>query len=330
MPLAVAALFATAGAFAQTATVSAALPIYLPGISDSSSPVYWRDDTFAVLQSNGMPILSYGSSQFSRLKSQAVFLDSYEHVPLWIESVWRSEEGVLYAWYHHEQWVCGALSAPRIGALVSSDSGRTFNDLGIILESGYEDDCAAENGYFAGGHGDFTVVLDHDRRYFYIYFSNYSGPESAQGVAVARIPFGARDQPAGKAEKFFDGGWNEPGLGGKVSAIIPTRTPWGLAGTDAYWGPAIHWNTYLNQYVMLLNRSCCEPGWPVSGIHIAFNADLANPYAWTPPQEVLPPEESGWYPQVIGAGEGESDRVAGQVARLYMGSDSNHVIVFNR
>ncbi|MEZ5355826.1 MAG: hypothetical protein R2762_24595, partial [Bryobacteraceae bacterium] len=165
--------------FGQTVTVLPALPIYLPGISDSSSPVFWRGDTFAVFQSNGMPILSYGASQFSRLKSQAVLLDSYAHVPLWIESAWMSDEGVLYAWYHHESWACGALSSPRIGALVSGDSGRSFTDLGIVLESGYPDDCGAENGYFAGGHGDFTVTLDRERRYFYFHFDNYSGPDGA-------------------------------------------------------------------------------------------------------------------------------------------------------
>ena len=39
--------------------------------------------------------------------------------------------------------------------------------------------------------------------------------------------------------------------------LFPTTRSWhdpeGVA--DAYWGPAVHWNTYLNQYVMLLNRT---------------------------------------------------------------------------
>ncbi|MEZ5356129.1 MAG: hypothetical protein R2762_26130, partial [Bryobacteraceae bacterium] len=192
------------------------------------------------------------------------------------------------------------------------------------------DDCGAENGYFAGGHGDFTVTLDRERRYFYFHFDNYSGPDGAQGVGLARLPFAWRDQPVGKVEKFFEGSWNEPGLGGRVSPAIPVRTPWGQAGADAFWGPTIHWNTHLNLFVMLLNRSCCEPGWPVSGIHIAFNADLANPYGWTAPREILAAEEAGWYPQAVGVDQGESDRVGGQVVRLYMGSDSNHIIVFNR
>ena len=33
-----------------------------------------------------------------------------------------------------------------------------------------------------------------------------------------------------------------------------------LAEPDAFWGPAVHWNTHLQQYVMLLNRAF-DPRW---------------------------------------------------------------------
>lgn len=100
-------------------------------------------------------------------------------------AVWQDIDGRLFAWYHHEPGgVCDSLTAPQIGALVSTDGGRTFNDLGIVLSSGYPNDCASRNGYFAGGHGDFSVILDREQQYFYFLFGNYSGPLRARGCPI--------------------------------------------------------------------------------------------------------------------------------------------------
>ncbi len=317
-------------ALAQRATLRPAEAISLPGDSDSNSPVHWWNGKFAVIQSIGLPLISKGAAQSGPLKAKAIFLNSYNHAPIWIESTWLDDDGTLYAWYHHEVSVCsGDLSTPKIGALVSTDGGDSFRDLGLILESGYPPDCAAQNGYFAGGHGDFTVLLDSSRQYFYFYFGNYSGPQSSQGIAVARMAFADRARPAGRVWKFFRGAWREPGLDGRVTAILPATVPWGRADADSFWGPALHWNTFLERYVMLLNRTCCEPEWPPAGIYISFNPDLGNPYGWTPPEQILNAEEAGWYPQVIGLEPGMTDKVAGKAARFFMGGDSNWEIIFD-
>src|SRR5689334_13343471 len=80
-----------------------------------------------------------------------------DHYPIWIESVWQDADGTIYGWYHNEPGgVCpnSTLTAPRIGALVSTDGGASFTDLGIVLSTGDPLNCAAKNGFFAGGHGD--------------------------------------------------------------------------------------------------------------------------------------------------------------------------------
>ena len=38
---------------------------------------------------------------------------------------------------------------------------------------------------------------------------------------------------------------------------------------DAFWGPAVHWNTALEQYVMLLNRAKDE-NYAQEGIYVSF------------------------------------------------------------
>lgn len=315
-------------AFAQRATLRPAEPIVLPGISDSNSPVHWRNGKFVMFQSMELPLMAQGVRQSETLKAKAVLLRDFTHVPLWIESTWVDDDGTLYAWYHHERWTCNSLSIPEIGALVSTDGGFSFSDLGIILETGYSPDCNARNGLFAGGHGDFTVLLDRWRQHFYFYFTNFSGPLSSQGVAVARMAFADRRHPVGQVWKFHENSWAEPGLGGRVTAILPARVAWNRLETDSFWGPALHWNTFLNQYVMLLSRACCAPKWPQEGIYVSFNTDLSNPYAWSSPVKLLDGKEAQWYPQVVGIGPPLTDKIAGRVARFYMGGESRWFIVF--
>lgn len=328
--LAVLLLLWQTAAFAQYAKLRPADAIFLPGVSDSNNPVHWWNGTFYVIQSTGLPIISHGTGQTGHLKARAIILNSLSHTPMWIESTWVDDDGTVYAWYHYEMRVCnGALSVPKIGALISHDGGIFFEDLGIILEAGEAPDCGSQNGYFAGGHGDFTVLLDSQRQFFYIYFSNYGGPASSQGIAVARLAFADRAGPAGRVFKFYGNGWRQPGVKGLVTAIMQPSVPWNAHNTDAFWGPSLHWNTFLNQYVMLLNRSCCEPGWPSEGAYVSFNPNLDNPAGWTAPTKILDREQSGWYPSVIGLEPGGTDKVAGEVARLYVGGDSHWEIVFS-
>src|SRR5262249_33851751 len=158
--------------------------------------------------------------------------------------------------YHQEHWgLCpgSRLAVPQIGAALSFDGGNSFQDLGPVLVSGDGYDCSSQNGYLAGGHGDFSVVLDRDRHYFYFLFTNYAGRLRSQGVAIARMPYESRWGPVGAATKYFEGGWTEPGIGGRMSAIFPAKVSWQQANTDSMWGPSVHWNTYLESYVILLN-----------------------------------------------------------------------------
>jgi hypothetical protein len=147
-------------------------------------------------------------------------------------------------------------------------------------------------------------------------FSEINGPRDTQGVAVARLATIDRYNPVGNVWKYYQGGWAQPGLRGRTSPIFPAKVEWQRPDTDAFWGPAIHWNTHLQTYVMLMNHSCCEPGWPQEGIYVTYNSDLSNPAGWSDPQKILP--GFGWYPQVIGLGPEETDRVVGQTARLWI------------
>ena len=326
-------------AVAQQAEVRAASPVTMPIFVDSNSPAYWKDGYLILFNSAGFPFFTTSGDQFGMIEGEtgAITVDSQAHYPMWVEALWQAADGSLYAWYHHEPGgVCpnSGLTAPEIGALVSRDGGVTFTDLGIVLSAADPVDCSAKNGFFAGGHGDFSVILDRESQYFYFVFGNYGGDVSGQGVAVARMNFADRDNPAGAVWKYFQSGWDEPGLQGRVSPIFPATTAWQLSNADSFWGPSIHWNTHLESFVVLLNRACCAPDWPQEGIYVSFNADLSNPGGWTKPDRILDAKaigfSPGYYPQVLGINEEETDTIAGEVARLYVKGFSKWEIIFSK
>jgi len=332
-------LFCLTTATAQHAELRRVPRRDLPTHVDGNSPAFWRDGKLTLFSSIGKPqMISRARDQFGPWTSQIVQGDLQDHYPVWVESAWQDDDGTLFAWYHHEPiGICGEnsrLTAPEIGAAVSFDGGKTLQDLGIVLKSGDSINCEARNGYFAGGHGDFSVVPDRDHQYFYFIFSNYAGSMEEQGVAVARMAYQNRFVPAGSVWKFHDDGWNEPGLGGHVSAIYPATQSWEFEDATSFWGPSVHWNTYLEKYVILMNRACCQEGWLQEGIYISYVPDLGDPRTWGSPTKLLDADNigfrSGFYPQVMGMEEGETDSVSGWYARLYVQGISKWEIMFSR
>lgn len=284
-----------------------------------------------VVQSTGVSVVSRGASQFELGSPQTITMRGLSDSPMWIESVWVDDDGTVFGWYHNEHFVCdGKLSMPRIGAAISHDGGEHYENLGIVLDASGEPNCESGNGFFAGGHGDFTVLLDSSRQHFYFYFSNYGNEEWTQGLTIARLAFGDRRNPVGRVWKFDGEHWIQPGLGGQVTPILPATSAWTGQTPDAFWGPSLHWNSYLGLYVMLLTKTCCESGWPTAGTYISVNADLGDPYGWTPPVKILDAPEAQWYPQVLGMEHGMTDREAGRNSRLYIGGESRWEIVFTR
>ena len=321
-----------AGVFSQSAEIRPAPLVVMPGEVDSNSPAFWLDGQLHLMNSTGNgPVISRGTAQFLLSRPKPVTFVRRSQWPAWIESTWVDMNGTVFGWYHLEQeGVCGGKrpTQPQIGAAISYNDGETFWDLGIILASAYAPDCSSQNEYFTGGHGDFSVILDRNQEYFYFLFTNYGGPVETQGVAVARMAVGDRFNPVGRVRKYHEGTWTQPGVTGHVTPMLPATVSWQNADTDSFWGPSVHWNAYLESYVMLLNRSCCWPGFPQEGIYLSFNPDLGSPTGWTEPQKVL--DDPGWYPQVLGTGLGETDTEAGRVARLYVYGQSRARIVFQR
>ena len=325
----------------------------LPGRIDSNTPALWSlvDGAWrmSVMTSwGGVASLAVGSHLEALSPADPVQVLDHPGHGLWMESIVEDDGGVWYGYYHHEvpADACGRpeRQIPSIGALRSDDRGRTWADLGIVLEAPADSyACTSTNRFVLGGVGDVSAVLDHERRDLYLFYSQYSRDTPTQGVAVARLAWADRDEPSGKAAVWNEGAWipGSPLVSAVEGAppawsfrlgtpLVPASRSWHDGGStaDAYWGPSIHWNTYLERWVMLVNRARNEQ-FDQDGLYVAYSATLADPHSWSPPTKVL--QRGGWYPQVIGIEPNEgTDKTAGRRARFFVTGRSNHFIEFTR
>lgn len=352
---------------AQTAgePYAALLPattLAFPNHTDSNSPAVWEivDGAWTLSLFNSVA----GWAELSRGPSLRTLADHGDirfegaapHGGTWFESVIRDADS-WYGFYHNEREhvVCDGSGKvwPRIGAARSDDRGVTWTDLGPVIETPPASvSCETNNHYFVGGVGDFSVVLDADRNFAYLYYTQYAEAADAVGVSVARLAWADRDQPSGRVDIWSDGVWlpptaaadpldaaadDETPVAGGPEWTFPLATPFlraanrwddARSGVDVFWGPSIHWNTALQAYVMLLNKATSN-GWEQGGVYVSFNARLDDPAGWTTPSLVA--RGGSWYPQVIGLDPTVgTDTYAGGVARFFMSGKSEHVIVFGR
>jgi hypothetical protein len=318
-------------------------PVEFSGDVDSNSPSFWQffqgQNRLHVVTSWWTPSISRGGSVRRLGAPRAVrFLNSSEGGK-WMEAVLQHENGALYGYYHNEPLgLCGPgkKTAPRIGAARSLDSGLSWEDLGIILEVPRTAlDCNTPNEYFAGGVGDFTVILDEQQTDAYFFFTSYSGDASRQGVAVARMLWAQRDSPRGNVAVWDGEIWRYPSRNGsqirrmsEPRPIYPAAVSWHdrSESVDSFWGPSVHWNTFLNSYVMLLNRAS-DSAWTQEGSYIAFSPVLDDPTCWTKPLKII--DGGPFYPQVMGLErDSGTDKLAGSRSRLFLRGRSEYFLVF--
>jgi hypothetical protein len=325
----------------------------MPAAVDANVPMLWdlvdgEWRLFALASWGGIPALLTGGELERLQRIGVVAIAPPPGYGVWIDSVIADESGTWYAYYHHEipAEICGTpqRSIPYIGSARSTDRGFTWENLGPILEAPPNTFiCASSNRYIVGGVGDVSAVLSDDRQDLFLFFSEYSRNPSAQGVAVARLVWADRDAPGGRVTIWQNGAWlpAQRAVGADPEGapsweypfgtpLVPVSQPWhdGHPAADAFWGPSVHWNTYLERYVMLLNRAKDE-SFGTEGIYVSYAGRLDDPRAWSAPRKIM--NGGGWYPQVAGLEPvNGTDKQAGQRARFFVTGRSDRYIEFQR
>jgi hypothetical protein len=336
-----------------TVRVVSASRLMIPGRIDSNTPLVWSapdgvPQLVALTSWGGVPVRSSGSSLERLQPGEPVAFTTHPGHGVWMEAIVPDDVGTWYGYYHHERPAddCGRpdRQLPRIGAARSVDQGHTWEDLGIVIDAPPDSRaCDSANRYVLGGVGDVSVALDDTAQNLYLFFSQYGRQPELQGVAVARLAWADRDAPIGKVAIWNAGVWlpATPVMSEDFETVLewtyPAGTPLapahrpfhdGVTTADVFWGPSVHWNTYLEQYVMLLGRARDEQ-FNQDGIYVSFSPTLADPSQWTAPREIL--NGGGWYPQVVGTEPSTgTDRLADRRARLFITGRSEHIIEFGR
>ncbi|MEZ5291888.1 MAG: hypothetical protein R2745_12450 [Vicinamibacterales bacterium] len=345
---------------APYAVLLPATALAFPNSTDSNSPAVWELGdgawTLSLFNSfNGHPEVSRGASlpRLTRAERPA-FAGAAPEGGYWFESVIRDADS-WYAFYHQERpgVVCveSGKMWVRIGLARSGDRGATWTDLGPVLETPASTTrCDTRDIFFVGGVGDFSVMLDPDRQYAYLYYPQYVEADGLTGVSAARMAWADRDDPVGRVDVWADGAWipprevfdegdpDEPDAPAApigwdhplATPLLPSANRFDDArpGVELYWGPSLHWNTSIDSYVMLLNKAVNE-AWDQGGVYVSFNTRLDRPDGWSAPTLLV--RGGQWYPQVIGLDPTlGTDSLAGGVARFFMAGKSSHLVVFGR
>jgi hypothetical protein len=322
-----------------------ATPLVLPGEVDSNSPAVWdfvrgERRLFVMTSVDGRPSTASGPTLTRLGKAVPIAMAPWPDGGVWMEAVIPDVDGTWYGYYHLERpaTVCRDATRviPSIGAARSRDFGATWESLGTLLAAPpFSHDCVTNDKYNVGGLGDFTVQLDPASRDLFFFFSQYVRSGPLQGVGVARLAWADRDQPARRVMVWQNSRWMTAAARfgperfvASAIPIFPAAESWHDTNTivDAFWGPSVHWNTHLRQYVMLLNRSK-DTNWNQEGIYVSFARQLGDPREWSKPVKIL--NGGHWYPQVIGIEDGTgTDRTAGEMARLFVKGASTRLIRF--
>jgi hypothetical protein len=156
-----------------------------------------------------------------------------------------------------------------LGLAKSTDEGSTWQDLGLVISPTH-----AYNPSGAVDIGDSTLVVAPEsvtgQKYFYLFFGS-----DTTYLSVARAPYedllrAVFQDDSGTSStiastffhKYYDGAWNQPGIGGEPNELFPAVT----GQTDG--DPQVAWSDYRHRFVAIMdNGQYIAYGESVDGLH---------------------------------------------------------------
>ena len=166
----------------------------------------------------------------------------------WLNNIYRAEDGGLLGFIHTEK--AGNGRKFRISLAYSTDDGDTWTKLGHIIQPyGDPDDLNVAGVPYLSKDG-----------YFYIYYLDTNG-EAVARANVSEVLAAAQNGRTTTWRKYYNGNWNEPGLGGNSTHL---GTLGALHSDAAY-------STVLRQYILTGYEHGVR-----RGVWIAFSTDGVN------------------------------------------------------
>ncbi|WP_225804544.1 RICIN domain-containing protein [Streptomyces sp. NK15101] len=161
---------------------------------------------------------------------------------------------------------------------VSKDQGRTWTIKDHAITSHYStrrgDTAAFPQQTYHYGTGDQRLFVDTASGYFYAFYGsrivNKGGGWAAFYGHVARAPISAK-MARGSWQKWYNGAWSEPGVGGRESTMVPV----GGTNTTGYVAPAKEYDpANAGTVSQQIANGLTPPTSPLFVMDITYNAHL--------------------------------------------------------
>jgi hypothetical protein len=236
-------------------------------------------------------------------------------------SVFPASNGTdLLMIYHAENHLFGGVhyaGSPfyaSIGLARSADGGVTWQREGQII-SGHDPQQASQPPTGAGALTPSAIEMG---GYIYVLFREIDLQSETQGLAIARAPITSDGAP-GSWEKFDQGSFSSPGLGGEFTPLQLTLDP---SDPGDMRQPFVSFNTSLQIFLLTIVGN--------GGIYFATSLDLLT---WSAGQVVLPaPVPDGtvtpstapynWYPTLLSLDQ-PAETTTDQTGYLYYAKGAN-------
>ncbi|MEK9521558.1 RICIN domain-containing protein [Streptomyces venezuelae] len=161
---------------------------------------------------------------------------------------------------------------------VSKDQGRTWSIRDHVITSPHSttrgDTTAFPRQTYHYGTGDQRLFVDTASGYFYAFYGsrivNKGGGWAAFYGHVARAPIASKMAP-GSWQKWYDGAWSQPGVGGRESTMVPV----GSGSTTGYTPPSKEYDPANSGTVaQQVAAGLTPPTSPLFVMDITYNAHL--------------------------------------------------------
>ncbi|WP_225448231.1 RICIN domain-containing protein [Streptacidiphilus sp. P02-A3a] len=224
----------------DTATADSALDnaVNPANSQDSNADTTWRcDNSPTGLEATAAPSGSgYAEVNYCDL------------VGVWVDP----DTGNWYGLVHDEftpQPFGDGLHYDSIDYAVSTDQGKVWTIEGHAITSPYSTDrgdtTAFPNQTYDYGDGDPRLFVDTASGYFYVYYGSRIVPKGGVGGSTGGLAHVARAPISGKMatgtwQKWYDGAWSQPGVGGQESNMVPATSaaPTGYTPVGQDYDPA--------------------------------------------------------------------------------------------
>ena len=286
-----------------------------PILVSKRKPKTWPDGTMGVLRetdgksyrffaaSAGFPLMTKGSlddpirDEIHELKIEGAPAQ-YQYFAG--GPIYKSDRSrLLLMFYHAEIYTAPPGYLPfysELGLARSTDGGMTWKDLGLVITP----HASVMSEYFQISHeswdvgwGAYAIVGE----YFYLYFKDllHVGDQFRPvNLAVARAKIEDVLDAAEKGsevtswEKFHQGSWDEPGIGGRSSPLTEKDENSIILADVAY-------SSYLKKYISIVVGG----PWPTTGLNLCESADGIH---WSNCRKIVEDEGHNYYATLIGLG----------------------------